>query len=134
MKEKNLYIIWACLYFLCVGLGLVQEAEGFGKILLVLTAVIFFLPGVGLLYYGFQTNNRNVLLRVRIVCLASLSLTLLLIIANLMSVSVSADVGNVLYALLALFSAPMLCSQYWVLSLFLWACLLMGSFTKPKNR
>ena len=34
LKEKILYALWACLYILCVGLGTVEDAEGFGKVLL----------------------------------------------------------------------------------------------------
>ena len=33
------------------------------------------------------------------------------------------------YVLLAVVSAPMLCGQIWVISLFLWACLLMVSWS-----
>ena len=130
MKEKILYAIWACLYILCVGLGTVEEAAGFGKALLIAAAVIFFLPGAALLYHGYQTKNKKVLLRVRLVSIASLSLTLIFIIVNVLSVRASAAAGKALYDILQLVSAPMLCGQYWALSLFLWACLLMASFTK----
>ena len=126
MKEKILYAIWASLYILCVGLGTVENAAGLGKALLIASAVIFFLPGGALLYHGLQTGNKKVLQRLRLVCLTSLVLTLILIVANLMSVSASAKTGKVLYDLLQLFSAPMLCGQYWALSLFLWACLLFS--------
>jgi hypothetical protein len=34
-------------------------------------------------------------------------------------------VGNLLHILLIIVSAPMVCGQYWVLSLFLWACLMI---------
>ena len=70
------------------------------------------------------------LLRVRLVSIASLSLTLIFIIVNVLSVRASAAAGKALYDILQLVSAPMLCGQYWALSLFLWACLLMASFTK----
>ena len=131
MKEKLLYAGWACLYILCVGLGFVSEPVGFGKFLLTATAVIFFLPGALLLYESWQTGNQKIRIRVRIISIVSLSLTLLLIIANVLSVTASSQVGDRLYELLALVSAPMLCAQNWALSLFLWACLLFASFTKP---
>ena len=35
--------------------------------------------------------------------------------------------GNVLFAVLIVVSSPMVCSGYWALSLFLWACLLIVS-------
>lgn len=134
MKEKILYGIWACLYILCVGLGTLGMVEGTAKIFFVLTGVIFFLPGAILLYTGIKEKNKKMLLRVRIVALCSLVLTLIFLIAIFLSANAADQVGLVLQDLLNLVSAPMLCSQYWILSLFLWACLLMGSFTKlPKE-
>ena len=133
MKEKILYAIWASLYILCVGLGTVENAAGLGKALLIASAVIFFLPGGALLYHGLQTGNKKVLQRLRLVCLTSLVLTLILIVANLMSVSASAKTGKVLYDLLQLFSAPMLCGQFWAMSLFLWSILMILSFQKASD-
>ena len=39
-------------------------------------------------------------------------------------------VSPVFHDLLNVVSAPMFCSEYWVLSLFGWACLLSASFVK----
>ena len=130
MKEKLLYAVWACLYILCVGLSFVPNPAGFGKILLIATAVIFFLPGWMLLSESWKTGKAKIRVRVRVLCILSLSLTLALIIANFLSVTASQAVGDLLYELLALVSAPMLCAQNWVLSMFLWACLLFASFKK----
>ena len=134
MKEKILYAIWACLYILCVGLGTVGTVEGVGKIFFVLTALIFFIPGILLLVFGLREKNKKMLLRVRIVCICSLVLTLIFLVANFLTATAPDATGYTMFELLNLVSAPMLCCQYWVLSLFLWACLLMGSFTKlPKE-
>ena len=134
MKEKILYAIWGGLYILCAALGFVSDPQGAGKVLLVLTALIFFIPGGVLLYTGIREQNKKLLRRLRAVCITSLALTLVLLVANVFSVLASETVGNILYAVLVLVSAPMICSQYWVLSMFLWACLLMGSFLKkPAN-
>lgn len=127
MKEKVLYPIWGCLYIICVGLGLIRNAQGFGRFLLVLIALCFFVPGGLLVYTGQKTGNRKMLLRVRIVSIVSLALTVIVLAANFLSVNASAEVGKLLYELLALVSAPMLCAQYWVISLFLWAALLMAT-------
>ncbi len=131
MKEKIAYGIWACLYILCVGLGFINDPQGVGKVLLVLTAVSFFLPGAWLLYEG--RRNRKMLLRLRLVCLSSLVLTLIALVAFFLSAGGADAVNKVMFELLALVSAPMLCGQYWFLSLFLWACLLMGTFLKNKE-
>jgi len=132
-KEWILYIVWVCLYILCVGLGTVEQVEGIGKVLFLLTALIFFLPGAWILYMGIREKNRNRILRIRIISICSLALTVIVFSVNVMAVSASVEVGRFLYDLLNLVSAPMLCSQYWIVSLFLWACLLSASFTKTKK-
>jgi hypothetical protein len=129
-KETAAYILWACLYILCVGLGTVENVRGFAKVLFVLTALIFFLPGVYVLILGIREKNRQMILRVRIVAICSLVLTVGVFSANVIAVAASSQVGNFLYDLLNLVSAPMFCCQYWILSLFCWGCLLSASFKK----
>ena len=63
----------------------------------------------------------------------SLALTVLCLVLNVWSVALSTVDGDLLYALLGLLSAPMFCARIWVLSLFLWACLLMGSIFGKKT-
>lgn len=134
MKKKILYTVWGVFYLLCVGLGCIPRATGFGKFLLVLIGVLFFTPGVMLLHDGLRTGCSGTIRQIRLISAASLALTLVLLVANFLSAGGSAGLGTVLYALLVLFSAPMACCQYWVLSLFLWACLLMATFVKfPKS-
>lgn len=130
MREKILYILWGCLYILCVGLGTLPEPEGFGKAVLVGISLLFFAPGVLLLADAVKSGSKAGLLRLRVICLCSLSLTVVFLIASILSVNASAQVGTVLTELLMLVSAPMFCSQYWFLSLFLWSCLLIGSFPR----
>ena len=130
MQEAVLYGIWGALYILCVGLGKVEDPQGFGKVLLVFTALIFFLPGALLLYKSKRNGKQKHVKAVRIISIVSLSVTLITFIANLLSVNASAQTGQILYDLLILVSAPMICGQYWIMSLFLWACLLSASFMK----
>ena len=131
-KEWILYAIWLCLYILCVGLGTVENVTGVGKLFFVLTAIIFFLPGVLLLLLGMKEKNRKMILRVRLTAICSLSLTVALFCANVFAVGASGQAGTLLNDLLNVVSAPMFCAQYWILSLFCWACLLSASFTKHK--
>ena len=131
-KEWILYAIWLCLYILCVGLGTVENVTGVGKLFFVLTAIIFFLPGVFLLLLGMKEKNRKMILRVRLTAICSLSLTVVLFCANVFAVGASGQAGTLLNDLLNVVSAPMFCAQYWILSLFCWACLLSASFTKHK--
>ena len=132
MKEIIAYCVWLCLYVLCVGLGTIENVEGIGKVLFVMTALIFFLPGVYLLYLGNHEKNRKICLRVRLIAILSLILTVVVFCCNVVAISASSNAGLVLNDLLNLVSAPMFCSQYWILSLFCWGCLLSGSFMKKK--
>ena len=59
--------------------------------------------------------------------LLSLGLTLLALVLNVLSAMGTVTMGNVLFAVLIVVSSPMVCSGYWALSLFLWACLLIVS-------
>ena len=132
LKEWFLYAIWLCLYILCVGLGTVEQVEGVGKVFFVLTALIFFVPGVLLLVLGRKEKNQKMIRRVRIVSICSLALTVIVFSANVISVAASSQAGAFLNDLLILVSAPMFCAQYWILSLFCWASLLSASFQKIK--
>ena len=133
VKEIVLYAAWLCLYILCVGLGTVEEVEGIGKVLFLLTALIFFIPGVMLLVMGMREKNRKMILRVRIVSVCSLALTMIVFCANIVAVAASSQLGSFLHDLLNLVSAPMFCAQYWVLSLFAWGCLLSASILGRKR-
>ena len=132
VKELILYAAWLCLYILCVGLGTVEKVEGAGKVFFVLTSLVFFLPGIALLVLGRKEQNKKMILRVRIAAICSLALTVIVFCANVIAVGASGQVGNFLNDLLNLVSAPMFCAQYWVLSLFCWACLLSASFMNKK--
>ena len=130
VKEWILYAAWLCLYILCVGLGTVEEVRGVGKVLFILTSLIFFIPGVWLLVMGIGEKNKKMVRRVRIISLCSLLLTMIVFCANLMAVTGSSETGAFLHDLLNLVSAPMFCAQYWIISIFCWACLLSASFMK----
>ena len=129
MKERVLYSVWAILYAICAALGFYGEAQGFGRVLFVLMALIFFLPGIGLVILGYREKNKKTLRNVRIISAVSLVLTLSFLVANV-AVAATETTNKMLHALLVLVSAPMLCGQYWVMSLFLWACLLFATFVK----
>lgn len=130
MKEKILYLNWACLYILCVGFGTIAQRNILGHILLMLLSLAFYIPGIILLYTGFRDNNKKMLLRVRLVSLISLILTLSLIVLNIVLVRSSETVGNALNDLLIVVSAPMFCCYFRGIGPFLWACLFVSSFPR----
>ena len=126
MKEKITYALWGVLFILCAGLGFLGPQDGFAGGLLTFLSLVFFVPGILLLCWGRRKA-------VRILSAVSLGLTLLALLANFASLSLSERMGNFLYGVLIVVSSPMVCSGYWVLSLFLWACLLTGSFLNKKK-
>lgn len=135
MKEKTLYILWGALFILCAGLGFIPEATGFGRAVLTVLGILFFVPGAILLFRAIRENDRKQILQIRFISGCWLLLTLILLVANLLSVNASETAGNILYGLLVVLSSPLVCGQYWELILFLWACLLTASFLRsPKTR
>lgn len=134
MKEKVLYCIWACMYVLCVGLAFITEPQSATKVALVIIALLFFVPGAVILYDALKANDRKAILRIRLISALSLGLTMLMIVITFLCITASEAVGEALYELLILVSAPMVCGQYWILSLFLWACLLTASFTRKAKK
>ena len=127
MKKSHLFALWGGLFVLCAALGFISSPDTALKILLTLLSVAFFIPGALLLRYAALNKDQNTAMLVRNLAAASLLLTLILIIGNFFSVLGSARLGSILYTLLIIVSSPMICSQYWVLSLFLWACLMIGA-------
>lgn len=130
MRKKLLYAIWLAMYILCVGLGTLTDTGTALGILLTVLSLLFFLPGGALLFQALRDGDRKELRRIRGISLTSLVLTLSLIVLNILCVSAGEAVGKVLNDLLILFSAPMFCCSWQWVSIFLWACLFVGSFPK----
>ena len=134
MNKKLLFALWGGLFILCAALGFLPEPAGVLKILMVLLAVAFFVPPMVLIRRSREQHDRRTLKLIRNLSIASLTLTVVLIIANFLSIAGSETLGSILYSMLIIVSSPMVCGRYWVLSLFLWACLLFAAAEKPKRR
>ena len=134
MKKQILYGAWLVFYIICLMLGYMVPAqtEGVQRIALMILSIAFFVPGFLLLWEGHKNHNRKLLKLVRIISILSLGLTVILLVLNVLSVLWSESVGSFLHQLLIFVSVPMIPSGSWALSLFLWACLLFGSFTQKK--
>lgn len=127
MKDRKLYLYWLYLYILCASLGFIPSPRSpLVTALLTLAAVAFFVPPAMILYRAIRRDDRKAMKLVALLSAGSLVLTTVLFIANTLTVLAPANLllGNILNALLVLFSAPMLCAPYQALSLFGWACLL----------
>ena len=133
-RNGKLWLTWGGMYVLCTVFGFIDTQNGFLQALFALSSMGFFLPGGILLYEAVTDKDRKAVRFIRGICVTSLVLTMLLIIANALTLPSGEAVGNRMNALLIVVSTPMFSSQMWALSLFLWACLLMGSFFKKTKR
>lgn len=127
MSNKSLYSLWGVLFIICAALGFIPVPSGAVQAVFTILSVLFFLPPVVLLYRAGKAGNRSAALLIRNLSLASLGLTLLVLILSVVSAIQSEFLGNFLHGILVIISTPMICSGYWVLSLFLWACILICS-------
>ena len=131
MKPKNLFALWGGLYVLCAGLGFIPDPTGLLKVLLVVAAVAFFVPPL-MIVYG--KGDRHALQLIRNLAAWWLLLTTVLLIFNFMSATAPEHLGNLLHAVLVIVSSPMICGQYWVLSLFGWAFLMYAAIARLKKK
>ena len=123
MKRRILYALWGFLFSLCAGLGFIPEPVPVQARIMTVLALLTFLPPAVLLYLG---NPSDVKL-VRNLSALSLGLTLVLLILNFFTAFASETLGQVMHYILIIVTSPMICSNHWAMSLFLWACLLMAS-------
>ena len=134
MKNKSLLAIWGIFYIICAGLGFIPEPEGTVRIFLTVISILFFVPPAILLFDAFSAGDEKTIRLIRLLSALSLALTLVLLTANFLAALGASWLGTLLHILLVIGSAPMLCSNYWALSLFLWAVLLVASCQKRKEQ
>lgn len=127
MSKKLLCIFWAGLFILCAACGFIPEPAGIPGLALTTLSLLFFLPPACLLYRAGKDQDTDTVKLVRNLSALSLILTLVLLVCNFLSVIAGERMGLFLYYMLVIVSSPMICSGYWALSLFLWACLLVYS-------
>ena len=130
MKKSNLWAGWAAMYSICLTFSFIPAPQGVLSGFMLILSLFFFLPPAMLLYWAIPRRELKVIRMIRTISLASLVLTFLLLILNFMSLAFSYDVGMAIYVALLFVSVPMVCSQAWVVSLFLWAILLMVCLTQ----
>ena len=129
MNNKIFFALWGGLFIVCAGVGFIPGEAAWKTAL----AVAFFLPPAVLIFRAGKAGDVNTLKLVRNLSALSLILTAALLAANVLGAVGSQGLGVFLNALLTIVSAPMMCSGYWALSLFLWACLLMASLSSRKD-
>ena len=130
MNKKTLFVLWGVLFALTAGLGYIPEPAGGLKTAMTVLSLLFFAPPFLLL----RRKERNTVLLIRNLSVLSLGITMVTLILNFVLAVSGEKLGDFLHGLLVVVSAPMICSGYWVLSLFLWACLLMVSLRNLKKK
>ena len=133
-RKGKLILSWLGMYVLCTIFGFIDTDNSLLKAIFALFSMGFFLPGGILLYEAVTDKDRKTVRIIRGISIASLTLTVVLIILNALTLPSTEAVGDRMNAVLIILSTPMFASQVWVLSLFLWACLLMGSFFKKTKK
>lgn len=134
MKYNTLYRFWIGLYAATVVLGLLfpgaQNAAG--RFFLGLIAAVFFVPPWLILAKAKKADNRHHIRVIRYLSIAWLAVALVLFCAGILSVWLGEGAGNLVHILMSVICAPLVCSNYYVMPMFLWATLLIGSFGKGK--
>lgn len=138
MNKKVLFALWGGLFSLCAGLGFIPgfslEVGSGVQAILTLLSVACFAPPAWLLYRAKKGKDTHTMKLVRNLSALSLALTLVFLILNFLTAFTSETLGNILHSILIIVSSPMVCSGYWALSLFLWACLLMISLSLLRKK
>ena len=134
-KNIVLYGLWGCFYILCMVLGYtvtapITTAQQVG---LTFISLAFFVPPTILLIDSYRQKDQKSLRALRIVSALSLGLTFFLLILNVLSAAWPEAAGEFLNQLLILVSVPMATCGNWLVTLFLWACLLFATLSNKKK-
>ena len=124
MNNQKISMIWAFLYGACAALGFIPNPVGALSGFMIVLSVAFFIPPAVLVYRSIKNRDFLMLKKIRYLSLIWLGLTTVMVSLNFLSVEASEAAGKVLYWLLILVSSPMICSQTWIVPIFLWSCLL----------
>ena len=142
--KLNKYIlaaIWLGMFILCAVLGYLPAQEGGNKWLLVIFALLFFLPPVLLLYLCWEKRDLKLAKLLRLISLIVVISTVVLLVINLLSITLllampqqtALALGDILYDILLFVSTPMSCGQFWGIGLIGWIVLLWSSIFMVKS-
>ena len=126
MSKRALFTLWGLLFILCAGLGFLPMSVWWMTGL----SLLFFVPPAVLLVRARREKDRHTRLLVRNLSALSLGLTVVLLLLSFFTALSSETLGTAVHVILTVVSTPMITGGHWALSLFLWACLLMGSLKK----
>lgn len=122
-RYQTLFVAWGALHLLCMALAFIPNPVKVLAGAMVVLSVLYFVPAWILLYRTVSRGDKPAIRLVRNVSFVVLLLTLVVLLANILSIGAPTVVGDVLNGLLIVVSIPMFCSEAWVISLFCWALL-----------
>ena len=133
MDRKWMLALWGGLFIVCAALGFVPAPTGALSFFMALLSLVFFAPPVVLLVRAKQSGDCATAALVRNLSAASLALTLLALVGNVLSLLGSTALGDALHVVLVIVSAPMFCAQVWAAPLFCWAFLMIAAHKLRKK-
>ncbi len=134
MSNKTWYWIWGGMYAICAVLGFIPGPQGALYWLLFGISLLFFVPPAVILRQAVTAKDRRSIKIMRTVCLTWFAVMLFLLILNLGSIGASAAAGAAVYYFLVVLASPMICSQIWVVPMFLFGCLLTVCFQQLRKQ
>ena len=133
MSNTVLYALWGALYVLCAGMGFISNPGEWLQFSMLLMSIAFFLPPMVLIYRSDKNGDVRTLQLVKNLSLAWLIVASVLLVCNFLSATASERLGDILYGLLIIVASPMVCGDYWALTIFLWAWLFWDCRSKLKK-
>ena len=133
MEKRTIWIVWYVWFLVCALFGFLPDPQGFWRVVLTVLGVGFFLPGGLLLKWAHDHKDLRTVKQVLWISVGSLSLTTVMLVFNYLSALWSDLAGDILYGLLVVVSTPMICTGWWIVSLFGWACLLSTAVSMQKK-
>ena len=132
LSYKTLYVLWAGMFVLTAALGFLfpNVTDMTEKLPLQLATGAFFIPPWAIMTKANAEGTDKHIKIVRNLSLSSITATCVLLVLNIYSAGMGEAVGNALNAALTIISAPLVCSNFYVMPLFLWGTLLMGAFSR----
>ena len=124
MKKHKIaitYGVWIVFYIVAVLLSLLN-APG---VLVRIYSILFFVPGVLLAVWAAKEKNKKQIKRLRTICITSLVLTTVMLVVSFLTVNAASQTTRIVNSIFIILSEPLWISPSWVLSVFLWACVLM---------
>lgn len=131
LDYKVLYLLWAVMFALtaCLGFLFPNVTTPTERLPLQIATGVFFLPPWAIMTRAKVAGDNKHVKIVRNLALTSVALTCVLLCLNMVSAGMSAELGNALNIILTIVSAPLVCSNFYVMPLFLWGTLLMGALS-----